>query len=911
MQGCWTPLHLACLDGDLARVDQLLQGGVAVDSAGKGGWTPLHLALCGGSCEVVERLLAAGASASQATHGHTPLHCACFGGHVDVAELLISRGGSVKHPDKDGDSPLHSASHNGQTGVVEALLQARAPLDARNHDGLTPLHGACQGGHRDVVEALLRAGADHEAKTRDGKTPLDLARAEGFRGLADRLLQHAADMATSDGKTPLDLARAEGFRGLADRLLQHAADMATSVAPRSKVVLVGPGAAGKTALAHRLVHDEYKADTQATDNLQVHEWALKAVDQQQPTTPSIWDLGGQGRFWSTHAIFMSPEAVYIIVYNTKDSGQAASVDAYLRQVQTLAPGALNMVVGAWADKDEQDGVRSLRERMKQENKPRLVSVDVIRNMGAGVTQEADLHRFLSKLSDFGELIQFQHVPGLEDKVVIDPEWLADVLGDLVTSDKDKQQRLQLLEGPVSSMPAGHVSKRRVLQAMEVRCPGHANELVRILEAYGLLYLGDGERAIIPPTLPTLTDAIEKFSWEEYRAGVLRVVACGPDPELLGLLVSSQLALLREQFPGVKCIECGKHSDMSVHILDEHAVDWFQVERAGGESEGTIKLRRSLGAMERVVERIKHIPDRTALVVELRQSLVRRAVALHKLVGPSGGEHIPLAVLLPEQNGADRHNFELDLDSTTSGLPGSVRLHALCEYPGGLHLTDHPGYEVKEGSDWLRKHGRGLRPLLRALQLAGVSGPVGTLGAGNPEEEAVDGGHAHHGGNEVKKGSDWRWKLGRWLRPLRRRILLAGVSSTGSLQEEAVDGGREMQHTNSRHRSGVTDEGQPMQQLDSMLTCLDRLVEQQQAQLRAAAGSTTAGAKGGMLAQAADLYSACQEACLSVAGIVQTGNAVKGSMPRLKRVATRTAGTMWLCACHAKEELERTPLMRSL
>ncbi|KXZ44527.1 hypothetical protein GPECTOR_66g255 [Gonium pectorale] len=891
----WTPLHIAAKNGHVEAIAALLHAGANKEVATKTGWTPLYIAAQNGHVEAIAALLQAGANKEVATKGcWTPLHLACLDGDLARVEQLLQQGAPVDAAGKDGDTPLHNASQYGQTGVVEALLRAGAPLEVRNNDGLTPLHRACRRGHRDVVEALLRAGADHDAKTRDGKTPLDLARAAGFDGLADRLLQHDADMATS-----------------------------VRVAPRSKVVLVGPGAAGKTTLAHRLVHDEYKPDIPATDNMQVHEWTLN----QPPTMLSIWDLGGQHGFRSTHAIFMSPEAVYITVYNSRDSGQAASVDAYLENVQTLAPGAINMVVGAWA----------------------------------------------------------------EETVVIDLEWLADVLGDVVTRDKDKQKRLQPLDEGVS-MPVGHVSKRRVHEAMEARCPGHANKLVRILEEYGLLYdLGDGEqRAIIPPTLPTLkADDIEKFLWEESpvpneqplrwwgakytfekhlpdallcrllcrllslpelhgmglehmwrfgvflqqgaqrivvaydpdqrpRAGPLRVITCGPEPELLGLLVSSQLAQLREQFPGVKlssvkydcpeclgsndtranlrdisaaaawnqrgaeqCVECGELSDMSMYALDEQAVDWYPVQggRQGGkprgmavsqgESEGTLKIRRSLGAMERLVEMARDMPDGTALTVELCKSLVRRAVALHKLVGPSGGEHLPLAVLLPApDDNASNHRMELDLDSTTSGLSGSVRLHALCEYLGGLHLTDHGGYEVTEGIAWLQKHGRGLRPLLRALQLAGVSGPVGTLGAGDPEEEAMYGRH-------------------------------------------------EMQRTHSRGRSGgrVTGwgEGGPAKQLDSMLACLDRLVEQADAQLRppAVTGTPAAGGKGGIEGKPADLYSACQEACSSVVKIVQQGNmeAAAGGMPRLQRVVTRTAGAMWLCACHA-EELGRMPL-RSL
>ncbi|KXZ44157.1 hypothetical protein GPECTOR_72g604 [Gonium pectorale] len=556
------------------------------------GWTPYHIAAENGHVEAIAALLQAGANKDAANEdGRTPLHVAAENGHVEAIAALLQAGANKDAAAKRCWTPLHLACLDGDLARVEQLLlQQGAPVDAAGK-GLTPLHRACQRGHRDVVEALLRAAADHEAKTNDGKTPLDLARAEGFDGLADRLLQHAADMATS-----------------------------VRVAPRSKVVLVGPGSAGKTTLAHRLVHDEYKADIVATDNLQVHEWTLEGVDQQQPTMLSIWDLGGQHGFWSTHAIFMSPEAVYITVYNSRSNEQAASVDAYLDRIHTLAPGAINMVVGAWA----------------------------------------------------------------EETVVIDPEWLADVLGDVVTrDDKDKQQRLKLLEGPIS-MPVGHVSMRKVHEAMEARCPGHADELVRILEAYGLLYdLGDSERAIIPPTLPTLkADDIEKFLWEES--------------------------------PGT----------------DQSPLRWW-------------------GAKYTFE---KHLPD--ALLCRLLCRLLS----------------------LPELR-----DMELE-----------------CMWRFGVFLQ------------------QGAQRIVVAYdpdQLAGVSGPIGTLGAGDPEEEAAD-------------------------------------------------GGKEMQRTHSRGRRGVTGAGEvgPTQQLDSMLACLNRLVERQDGLHRTGVVTPAAESEGGIEGKPADLYSACQEAC---------------------------------------------------
>ncbi|KXZ44507.1 hypothetical protein GPECTOR_66g235 [Gonium pectorale] len=932
-----TPLHFACQNGYVEVVEALIGAGADVHAAVTSGATPLHIACEYGHMEAVEELIRAGADVHAAmTGGWSPLHVACGQGHLEVVRALLAAGASTGAALPGGATPLYIACEYGHVEVVEELIGAGADVHAPVTDGWNPFRAAAYGGHVGVMRALLVAEEDEATESSEGRwTPLHLACLDGDLARVEQLLQQGApvDAASKDGKTPLDLARAEGFDGLADLLLQHASDMATSI---------------------------------------------------------------RHGFWSTHAIFMSPEAVYITVYNSRDHGQAASVDAYIERVQTLAPGARTMVVGAWADegftgvqppatamcgyknpvgilglqegeclclssKTEngipelkqaimeltgviqsasmmdvvrlpalymrlRDKVRSLRHQLK-EDKLKLVSLkDIIGSMETAVPQEPDLHRLLNKLSDFGELLRFQHIPGLEDKVVIDPEWLADVLGDVVTRDKDKQQRLQLAEG--------HVSMRRVNEVMEARCPGHSKGLVRILEEYGLLYdLGNGEQAIVPPMLQTLeADDIERFLRERPKAGPLRVVACGPEPELLGLLVSSQLTQVREQFPGVKltnvkydcpeclgskgsedtrasprevtatavwkqvlakkCDECEEDSDMSVYALDEQAVNWYHwyplnVGHQGGkprgmlesqdESEGTLKLHRSLGAMERVVERVKDLPDSTALVVELRKSLVRRAVALHKLVGPSEGERLPLAVLLSApDNVTSNHRMELDLDSTTSGLPGSVRLHALCEYPGGLHLTDHGGYEVTEARAWLRKHGRGMRPLLRALQLAGVSGPVGTLGAGDPEVE--------------------------------------------------VKGGREeMQRTHSRGRSvgRVTGWGEvgPTQQLDSMLACLDRLVELQDGLHQTAVVSPAAEGKENIEGRPADLYSACQEACTSIAKIVQPGNAeagghqeagerpAAGGMPRLQRVVTRTAGAMWLCARHA-EVLGCVPL-RSL
>jgi len=101
-------LHYAALDGDCARVRELVALGVPVDVADHHGWTPLFFA-------AARR-------------------------NVEVAELLIGLGAVVDHVDDFGNTPLFRAVYEAGPAdpIVAVFLDAGADPDRPNARGVTP-----------------------------------------------------------------------------------------------------------------------------------------------------------------------------------------------------------------------------------------------------------------------------------------------------------------------------------------------------------------------------------------------------------------------------------------------------------------------------------------------------------------------------------------------------------------------------------------------------------------------------------------------------------------------------------------------------------------------------------------------------------------------------------------------------
>src|SRR5580693_1151240 len=81
-------LHYVVSWDDLAAAKALIDAGIDVDKAGDLGYTPLHVACMRGNIEMVQLLIDNGANLFALSEGDAPFATARLGGHDEICNLL-------------------------------------------------------------------------------------------------------------------------------------------------------------------------------------------------------------------------------------------------------------------------------------------------------------------------------------------------------------------------------------------------------------------------------------------------------------------------------------------------------------------------------------------------------------------------------------------------------------------------------------------------------------------------------------------------------------------------------------------------------------------------------------------------------------------------------------------------------
>ncbi|KFY32769.1 hypothetical protein V495_08758 [Pseudogymnoascus sp. VKM F-4514 (FW-929)] len=161
-------LFRAISNGDLSRVQQLLDEGLDIESRDdNGGRTPLIVAVGYDKVDIAELLLLSGCDANAKTTNseETALISACASGRSQIVLLILEHGNpNLEARDRNGRTALMKASAQGYERQVQVLVKAGGNIEARDWNGRTALMEAERFRHDEIACLLTKLGAKRKER---------------------------------------------------------------------------------------------------------------------------------------------------------------------------------------------------------------------------------------------------------------------------------------------------------------------------------------------------------------------------------------------------------------------------------------------------------------------------------------------------------------------------------------------------------------------------------------------------------------------------------------------------------------------------------------------------------------------------------------------------------------------------
>ena len=112
----------------------------------------------------------------------------------------------------------------------------------------------------------------------------------------------------------------------------------------AKLILIGEGEVGKSCLLGALREDEWLESRPTTHGIEIKPVIVTHPDSGTEISLNGWDFGGQPVYRSTHQLFFSAPAVYLVVWKPREGPQQGFVKEWITLIEHRAPDAKVLVV---------------------------------------------------------------------------------------------------------------------------------------------------------------------------------------------------------------------------------------------------------------------------------------------------------------------------------------------------------------------------------------------------------------------------------------------------------------------------------------------------------------------------------------------------------------------------------------
>jgi len=112
----------------------------------------------------------------------------------------------------------------------------------------------------------------------------------------------------------------------------------------AKLILIGEGEVGKSCLLGALRDDEWLEGRPTTHGIEIKPVIVTHPDSGTEISLNGWDFGGQPVYRSTHQLFFSAPAVYLVVWKPREGPQQGFVKEWITLIKHREPDAKVLVV---------------------------------------------------------------------------------------------------------------------------------------------------------------------------------------------------------------------------------------------------------------------------------------------------------------------------------------------------------------------------------------------------------------------------------------------------------------------------------------------------------------------------------------------------------------------------------------